>query len=130
MMNTPPRQPVENSGIRLMSLVRNHLTDILTKEKGNDKSIHLYSTGTYWVAFEQSACQLNRIYSQCGFSLFQVKGYPDYVVMTSIRQEDAFSYFQKHIVCKDEPDYKMLMTTQLPAGEFHRWHIQAVQAVH
>ena len=126
-MNT--QKQVEKSGIRLMTLVHNHLTDILKREKGNDKFIHLYSTGAYWVAFEQSACQLNRLYPRCDFFLFQVKGRPDHVVMTSICQEDASSYFQKHIVHRNEPDYKMLMTTQLPAGEFHRWHIRAVREV-
>lgn len=119
--------PIEKSGVCLMALMQHHLADILNKEKGNDKFIHLYNTGAYWVAFEQSACQLSRVYPQCAFSLFRVKDGPDYIVMTSIRQEDLSSCFRKHIVCKNEQGYKVLMASPLPAGEFHQWHIQAVR---
>ena len=43
------------SGIRLMNLLREHLTEIMDRERVNRNSIHLYCTGPYWVAFERSA---------------------------------------------------------------------------
>ena len=42
------------SGIRLMNLLREHLTEIMDRERVNRNSIHLYCTGPYWVAFERS----------------------------------------------------------------------------
>ena len=43
------------SGIRLMNLLRDHLTEIMDRERANLNSIHLYCTGSYWVSFERSA---------------------------------------------------------------------------
>ena len=41
------------SGIRLMNLLRDHLTEIMDRERANLNSIHLYCTGSYWVSFER-----------------------------------------------------------------------------
>ena len=48
------------SGIRLMLLLKGHLREIMNRECANQTSIHLYCTGSYWVAFERSAYQLRR----------------------------------------------------------------------
>ena len=45
------------SGIRLMLLLKGHLREIMNRECANQTSIHLYCTGSYWVAFERSAYQ-------------------------------------------------------------------------
>ena len=47
------------SGIRLQHLIQNQYKEILAREKNNDKFIHLYDIGAYWVAFERSACRLS-----------------------------------------------------------------------
>lgn len=119
----------QQSGIRLMALVQNHHAEILGREKNNDKFIHLYNTGTYWVAFEQSACQLNRIFPKCGIFLFRVDGRPEYVVMASVLCEEVDAYFRKHIVRCDEGDYKVLAVSGLQAREYGRWHVEAVRTV-
>ena len=46
------------SGVRLVRLLNEHLNDIMSRERANQNSIHLYCTGPYWVAFECSAYQL------------------------------------------------------------------------
>ena len=46
------------SGVLLQRLIQNSHTDILNREKNNDRFMHLYHIGTYWVAFERSACRL------------------------------------------------------------------------
>jgi len=46
------------SGIRLVTLLNEHLNEIMDRERTNRTSIHLYCTGPYWVAFERSAYQL------------------------------------------------------------------------
>ena len=40
------------SGVRLVALLNEHLSDIMSRERTNTASIHLYCTGPYWVAFE------------------------------------------------------------------------------
>ena len=50
------------SGVRLVALLNEHLSDIMSRERTNTASIHLYCTGPYWVAFEYSAYQLRRAF--------------------------------------------------------------------
>ena len=50
------------SGIRLVTLLNEHLNEIMGRERVNRTSIHLYCTGSYWVAFERSAYQLRRAF--------------------------------------------------------------------
>ena len=119
----------QKSGVRLMTLVQNHHAEILGREKGNDKFVHLYDTGTYWVAFERSACQLNRIFPRCGIFLFRVNGRLDYVVMASVPCDEATAYFRTHILRCDEPDYKMLAVSALSSEDYNRWHGEAVRSV-
>ena len=43
------------SGVRLVRLLNEHFSEIMSRERTNIASIHLYCTGPYWVAFERSA---------------------------------------------------------------------------
>ena len=65
------------SGIRLMNLLRDHLTEIMDRERANLNSIHLYCTGSYWVSFERSAYQLRRVFLDSEtYKLLTVPGLP------------------------------------------------------
>ena len=46
------------SGPALIQLLRTGLRPILRRENGNRDTMHLYSLGTWWAAFEGSAFQL------------------------------------------------------------------------
>ncbi|WP_455669611.1 hypothetical protein [Phocaeicola sp.] len=116
------------SGIRLQMLIQNHHAEILSREKNNDKLIHLYSIGTYWVAFEQSAYRLNLQFPRCELTLFSIPDRLDYVVMASVPINEAVAYFHKHIVCS-EPDYKVLAVSPIPTGHYYRWYVDAVKSV-
>ena len=117
------------SGIRLKNLIQNHHAEILGREKNNEKFVHLYNIGTYWVAFECSACRLNDIFQKCEIALFHVAGHPDYVVMTSVPDDEAEAYFRKHLIFRERSDYKVLSVPPLPAGDYYRWHVDAVRSV-
>lgn len=116
-----------SSGIRIQMLIQNHHAEILGRERNNNKSIHLYNTGTYWIAFEQSACQLNSIFPRCEINLLVIPGHPGYVVMASVPSAQANAYFRTHIARRDELDYKVLTTPPLPAEDYYRWHVQVVE---
>ncbi len=117
------------SGIRLKNLIQDHHAEILGREKNNDKFVHLYSIGTYWVAFERSACQLSDMFPQCEITLFQVGDFPDYVIMASTPSDEVVTYFRKHIVCCDKSDYKVLVVPSLPAKYYYRWHVNVVKSI-
>lgn len=129
MMNKQTCQQREESGIRLMTLVQNHHAEILGREKGNNKFIHLYNTGGYWVAFERSACQLNRLFPECGIFLFKVDGRPEYVVMASVPCEKADAYFRMHNLHCNEPDYKAVTVLPISIGFYDKWHVDVMKSV-
>lgn len=77
------------SGIRLQQLIQNQYKEILAREKNNDKFIHLYDIGAYWVAFERSACRLSGLFSKSELTLFRVPDCVEYVVMASVPADEA-----------------------------------------
>lgn len=111
-----------------MTLVQNHHAEILSREKKNDKFIHFYNTGAYWVAFERSACQANTIFPECGIFLFRVSELLEYVIMASVPCDEAHAYFCMHILRRDEPDYKVVAVSSLQADRYHSWHLRAVKS--
>lgn len=117
------------SGIRLQQLIQNHHTDILNREKNNDRFIHLYNIGTYWVAFERSACLLNGVFPESELTLFRVPGRLDYVVMASVASEEVEGCLRKHVIRYDGTDYKVLIIKSLSAGYFQKWHTDAVKLI-
>lgn len=117
------------SGIRLQQLIQNHHAEILDREKNNDRFIHLYDIGTYWVAFERSACRLNDIFRQCEITLFRAPACPEYVVMVSVPVNEAEAYFHKHIVPQDKVYHKVVSVIPLATADYYKWHEVAVRSV-
>ena len=110
------------SGIRLMNLLREHLTEIMDRERANQNSIHLYCTGAYWVAFECSAYQLHRAFPDSETTPLRLFAYPFPIVMVSVTDRSLRSYARKHILRRDGSDYKLLTVPGLPLAAYREWH--------
>lgn len=117
------------SGIRLKQLIQSYHTEILDREKSNDRFIHLYNIGTYWVAFERSACGLCGLFPKSEFALFRVPGRLEYVVMVSVSESEVVAFARKHVVRRDELDYMVLMVSSSLVKEYYKWHADAVRSV-
>ena len=102
------------SGIRLMNLLRERLTEIMDRERANRNSIHLYCTGPYWVAFERSAYQLHRAFPDSETTPLRLFAYPFPIVMVSVTDRSLRSYTRKHILRRDGSDYKLLTVPGFP----------------
>ena len=89
------------SGIRLQQLIQNQYKEILAREKNNDKFIHLYDIGAYWVAFERSACRLSGLFSKSELTLFRVPDCVEYVVMVSVPADEAEGCLGEYIILHD-----------------------------
>lgn len=122
-MSSPP------SGIRLMNLLRERLTEIMYRERANQDSIHLYCTGPYWVAFERSAYQLYRVFPDSETMPLRLYAYPFPIVMVSVTDRSLRSYTRKHILRKDESDYKQLTVPVLPLADYQEWHAGEVEGL-
>ena len=117
------------SGIRLMNLLREHLTEIMDRERANQNSIHLYRTGAYWVAFECSAYQLYRAFPDSETMPLRLFAYPFPIVMVSVTDRSLRSYTRKHILRRDESDYKLLTVPGLPLAAYREWHAGEVEGL-
>ena len=117
------------SGIRLQQLIQNQYKEILTREKNNDKFIHLYDIGAYWAAFERSACRLSGLFSENELTLFCVPDCVEYVVMASVPADEAESYFREYIILHDGIYRKVWSEHSLLMGDYRHWHETAVRSV-
>ena len=117
------------SGLRLMNLLREHLTEIMDRERANQNSIHLYCTGPYWVAFECSAYQLYRAFPDSETMPLRLFAYPFPIVMVSVTDRSLRSYTRKHILRRDESDYKLLTVPGLPLAAYREWHAGEVEGL-
>ena len=117
------------SGIRLVNLLRERLTEIMDRERVNRNSIHLYCTGPYWVAFERSAYQLHRAFSDSETTPLRLFAYPFPIVMVSVTDRSLRSYARKHILRRDESDYKLLTVPGLPLPAYREWHSGEVEGL-
>ena len=117
------------SGIRLMLLLKGHLREIMNRECANQTSIHLYCTGSYWVAFERSAYQLRRAFPDSEITTMRLYAYPFPVVMVSVTDRSLRSYARRHILRRDDKDYKQLTVPELSAPAYQAWHTREVKGL-
>ena len=117
------------SGIRLVALLNEHLNEIMERERMNHTSIHLYCTGPYWVAFERSAYQLHRAFPDSETTPLRLFAYPFPIVMVSVTDRSLRSYARKHILRRDDIDYKLLTASQLSHEDYQAWHAGEVKGL-
>ena len=117
------------SGIQLMNLLREHLTEIMDRERANLISIHLYCTGSYRVAFERSAYQLYRAFPDSETMPLRLFAYPFPIVMVSVTDRSLRLYARKHILRKDEAEYMTLTVPGLPLAAYRAWHAGEVEGL-
>lgn len=121
------RQENEPCGIRLMRLMDTHLFEIIRKEHRNSNCIHLYGTGEYWAAFEQSAYLLCRVFPKNETAVVTHPAYPFPVVMVTVSDGDLRTYSRSHIFRRDESDYKEFIAPEISPRQYNLWHRNEVQ---
>ena len=104
-MDTHYGKKEDRSGVRLISLLGNHLKEILKRESDNRAFIHLYCTGPYWVAFEKSAYLLRQISSRTLVTPLSLTTYPFPIVMVSWTDGELRSYTRNHLFHREGNDY-------------------------
>ena len=117
------------SGVRLVRLLNEHLGEIMGRERANQNSIHLYCTGPYWVAFERSAYQLRHVFPDSEITPMRLLGYPFPVVMVSVTDRSLRSYARKHILRRDDKDYKQLTVPGFSLSDYQGWHKREVEGL-
>jgi len=104
-----------------------HMPEIIRREHRNVKSIHLYGTGEYWSAFEQSAYLLYKIFSTNDISVITSRVYPFPIIMATISDEALCAYAKSHIFTCDKIDYKELLATEITVKDYHKWRKREIK---
>ena len=117
------------SGVRLVRLLNEHFSEIMSRERTNIASIHLYCTGHYWVAFECYAYQLRRAFPDSEVTPMRLLGYPFPVVMVSVTDRSLRAYARRHILRKDDKDYKQLTVPEFSLADYRGWHKREVEGL-
>lgn len=114
---------METSWQRLKTLLENHHKDILKREaSGRGDFIYLYDTGDYWVAFEQSAFMLRRIFPESDIVVLHLKTWLFPVVMVSVADRDFRKYSRIHTARPMGPDRRVLPGGTVSLEQYTRWH--------
>lgn len=117
------------SGVRLVRLLNEYLSEIMSCERTNTGFIHLYCTGPYWVAFECSAYLLRRAFPDSEVTPMRLLGYPFPVVMVSVTDRSLGAYARKHILRRDGKDYKQLTVPEFSLSDYRGWHKREVEGL-
>ena len=101
---------------------------LIEEERHNERMINLYSIGNDWIAFEQSAYMLNKLFPKCAVLRANIPGYPFPVVMTMIKDNELRNYTREHIVQRPTPSHCIILSTPYDHPSFARWHRQQLNA--
>ena len=115
------------SGVRLLALLQGQGQEILRREENNASLMHLYGTGTHWVAFERSACQLSRLCPEAKIIPMRLSGFPFPVVMATFGQAQSEHFIHGCPEVEEGSDRLSFKMPALPDGEYGVWHNRQVE---
>ncbi len=118
-------QYIDPVSMRVLKMIETQHIKILEREKDNECRIYLYDVGNFWIAFEQSAWQLCRLFPQSCASVIHSKICPFPIVISSVSDACIQSYSRKHIV-RTFRDHTILLTSAIPSDQYSQWHRDVV----
>ena len=102
------------SGYNLKQLIQNEIRPILRKEDGNREAMHLYSLGTYWVAFETSAFQLACWCASASIIPLRIREVPHPVLAACVHRKDLPA-------CSQRLERMTLPAPHVDMGRYRQW---------
>lgn len=114
---------ISNSGrenmMRIESLIACNIHNILQKENGNENHIYLYNVGELWVAFENSAFQLEQLSDDVDTTvLVRPKNHPFPFVFNTISDTKVRILYQHN----QHKDFLQIPATPLDKESFKNWY--------
>lgn len=105
-----------------MALLQGQWKEILRREESNAFLMHLYGTGTHWVAFERSACQLSRLSTEAKIVPMRLSGFPFPVVMATFSQAQSEHFIHDLPKVEEGIDRLSFKMPVLTDREYGIWH--------
>ena len=117
-MSYTPTSGMENLQ-RIETLVAANLSNILKKENENDSHINLYNLGDFWVAFENSAFQLEQLSDNLdGTLVMRLKNSPFPLILNTISDTKVRSLCRSNT----HKDFLQIPATPLDKESFRTWY--------
>lgn len=114
--------------LQLNRLIEANHSTILGREQNNRNYIHLYAYGAYWVAFEQSAYQLSRLFPGSSTAILQIKGYPFPAIMAFLPDKELYTpKAVQYPTGTVTPDYKILTVPNLTPTRYRTWYTRQLK---
>ena len=101
---------------------------LIEEERHNERMINLYSIGNDWIAIEQSAYMLYKLFPKCAVLRANLPGSPFPVVMALLKDKELKAYSREHIVKKPTPSHCILLTNAYDRSDFALWHRRQLNA--
>lgn len=114
--------------MQLQNLIETQHVKILNREKDNERYAYLYDASENYIAFEQSAWQLCRLFPQADVAILYLKMYSFPIVMASVSYQDIQPYFRRYIV-RTFKDHTILLTSSIPSDQYCQWHRDVVNGL-
>lgn len=108
-------------------MINTRALDIAKREAANRDRMCLYSTGTYWVAFEHSAYFLSRLFPDLESMMLNHPSYPFPIIAFSVPADMFLDYKTKHEAIRRKEDYIEYKVNSLKLQDYGTWHQQMVE---
>ena len=109
----------------LKHLLQSQLGTVLSRERQNEDSIHLYAVGDYWAAFDKSAYLLEGIILQDRPPMTLCpKDQPFPLLMYHIPKGEMKSLRSAGEITAERRDYLSLRLHSIIPADYHKWRKQ------
>lgn len=115
------------SNLEFMQQLAGYIPGIIHRERNNRQYIYLYKMRDYWVAFDESAFLLCRLFKDTQTSILRVAEYPFPVIMVCISDDELQKYGEKHIFRRDYQDHKVIVGTKIVAEQYWTWYRMEIE---
>lgn len=103
------------------TLLETKLSEIMDNEDSNTSTIHLYHTGSYWVAFEKSAYLLTHTSMPHDTLAMKLNSVPTFIIMAYTDEISIELFLHTCNIAKNSSDYKAIATQSVPDELYEEW---------
>ena len=111
---------------QLNRLLTKELDNILKRERHNEDTVHLYSMGEYWTAFERSAYLLDQLSSAEPLVIY-LEEYPFPIVMCAAHDREVSALCRKGKSLTMNMNYRQLLSRPIDSKGYAAWYKRHIE---
>ena len=111
----------------LEALLSRYIKEIMSRESVNTNTIHLYNTGDYWVSFEKSAYQLQRLSQDVDTATINHPAYPFSIIMATVSESELTKKCGNMSYKNKQSGYVAIPTSEITLSKYNKWHKNEIE---